>query len=393
VVDLGTTPLANSYATTAEAATNAPRYPLHARVCDRCLLVQVEDAVPADEIFSEYAYFSSYSETWLEHGRRYADWAVDALQLGPQSLVVEVASNDGYLLRHFRDRGVPVLGVEPAANVAQAAIDCGIETRVCFFGDEVGRELALERRADLVVANNVLAHVPDLNDFVAGLASVLAPSGVLSVEVPHVLRLIQNAQFDTIYHEHFSYFSLLSVDHVFRRHGLELFEVVELPTHGGSLRLLAQHRGAGRPQGTGLPAVRGLEEYAELDDPSTYEGFAIKAVMCRQSLLDFLAQARVEDRRVAAYGAAAKGNTLLNYSGVTAADVPFVVDRSPHKQGLFMPGSAIPIVKPDHLDEVEPDYVLVLPWNILDEIMDQMAHIRSWGGQFVTPVPVVQVIA
>jgi SAM-dependent methyltransferase len=393
LVDLGEQPLANSYLDPDTPSEEERLYPLYARVCPNCLLVQVDEVVPAAEIFSDYAYFSSYSSSWVEHARRFAEEAAGEYGLGPDSLVVEVASNDGYLLRHFLAAGVPVLGIEPAANVAAVAQQSRIPTEVAFFGRSTAEALvSTGRRADLLVGNNVVAHVPDLNDFVDGLSTILAPKGVLSLEFPHVLNLIEGVQFDTIYHEHYCYFSLLSLEGVLRRHGLEVFDVVPLTTHGGSLRVLASHRSRVFPEGKGLKAVRSREASGGLAQMSTYRGFNEQVANCKQSLVDFLAAAAAEGHSVVGYGAAAKGNTLLNFCGVTVAELPFVVDRSPHKQGRLLPGSRIPVLAPDVLDENPPDYLLVLPWNLLDEIRREWAHLADRGTRFVVAIPDTRVI-
>jgi SAM-dependent methyltransferase len=392
-LDLGETSLANSYLDEEQLAVPEPRYPLHARVCESCFLVQLDHSVAPEDIFTDYAYFSSYSDAWVEHARRFAESFTARLGLHAGSLVVEVASNDGYLLRHFRERGVPVLGVEPAANVAEVAVAAGIPTEVCFFGKATAARLFESGpKADLLVGNNVLAHVPDLNDFVGGMAIALAPGGVISIEVPHLLELIRHVEFDTIYHEHFSYFSLLAADRAFTQNGLRIFDVEELPTHGGSLRILACHAHDARPEGDGLRRVQAAEASAGLDRLDTYEGFASRVERCRVSLLEFLAGARDRGELVAAYGAAAKGNTLLNYCAVGPADIAFVVDRNPHKQGRYLPGSHIPIDKPDRVWAEQPDYLVLLPWNLRDEIIGQMADIRSWGGRFVIPIPEVALV-
>lgn len=394
VVDLGSMPLANSYLEEWQLTEEEPRYPLHARVCDDCLLVQVDDVVPPQAIFRDYAYFSSYSDSWVEHARRFAGKAIADLGLGPQSLVLEVASNDGYLLRHFRNAGVPVLGIEPASNVAAVALEAGIPTEVRFFGSEVGAQLASEGRgADLLVANNVLAHVPDLNDFVSGLAAALAPSGVLSIEVPHLLELLDKVQFDTIYHEHFSYFSLHTTERVLEAHGLTVFDVERLPTHGGSLRIWVAHRAARIVPTERLATARSMEADAGIWKPDRYEQFADRVQLCREMLRAFLSEASTGGGHVAAYGAAAKGNTLLNYCGLTQSDIPYVADRSPHKQGLFLPGSHIPVVSPNEILRTKPDHLLILPWNLREEIVRQMTAIRAWGGRFVTAVPGVAIFA
>jgi len=392
--DLGETPLANSYVDPATAGPRDPAYTLHARVCSECLLVQVADAVPAEDIFSDYAYFSSYAQSWVEHARRYADMAIARFGLGPDSKVVEVASNDGYLLQHFAAQGIPVLGIEPAANVAEAAEARGVPTRTAFFGAELARSLRAEGvSADLMAGNNVLAHVPDLNDFVAGLAILLAGDGVLTMEFPHLLRLIEDTQFDTIYHEHFSYFSLLAVERVFARHGLKLFDVEELPTHGGSLRIFASRTdGPDRGESDGLRKVRADEAAAALDRLETYGGFQARVEAVKTGLLDFLAKAEASGEVVAAYGAAAKGNTLLNFCGVTADQIAFVADVSPHKQNRLLPGSRIPVVAPEELKTRKPDHVLILPWNLKDEITGDHGYIREWGGDFVIAVPDITVV-
>ncbi len=393
-VDLGTMPSANAYRRP-DAATPEVTCPLNAVVCQDCLLVQLDyDMAPAD-LFSDYFYFSSYSTSWVDHARRFAEAAIPRLALGPQSLVVEAASNDGYLLRHFVERGIPVLGVEPAANVAAVAVAAGVPTEVGFFGVAMADRLtAAGRAADLLVGNNVLAHVPDLNDFIGGVARLLKPEGVFSFEFPHLLRLMADVQFDTIYHEHFSYFSLRAVEAAFARHGLRVDDVEELPTHGGSLRLWGGS--AARPAAMpapGLAKVRADEAAARLDRRETYAAFGARVEACRRGLLDFLTRARQAGRRVAGYGAAAKGNTLLNYAGVGPDQIAFVVDRSPHKQGHLLPGSGIPVEAPEAVFREKPDYLLILPWNLKAEIMEQMAGIRDWGGRFVIAVPEIQEFA
>ncbi len=394
-VDLGSTPLANSYLDESDLAVAEPRYPLHARVCGACFLVQVESAVPPEEIFGDYAYFSSYSASWVDHARRFAEASISRFDLDAGSLVVEVASNDGYLLRHFLAADIPVLGIEPAANVAAAAEAAGVPSEVRFFSEATARDLeARDLAADLLVGNNVLAHVPDLNDFVAGLAILLKPAGVLSMEFPHLLRLIRGVQFDTIYHEHFSYFSFLAVERVFARHGLVVFDVEQLPTHGGSLRVFARRRD-GEPRAA-TPAVEDLraeESAAGLDRLEAYSGFADRVAAVKAGLLEFLRRARSDGKTVVAYGAAAKGNTLLNTCGIDGELIAYVVDRNPHKQGCYLPGSRLAIHPPERIFETRPDYVLILPWNLRDEIMAAMAGVREWGGRFVVPVPEIEVLA
>ncbi len=389
LVDLGKTPLSNSYLAAKDLDRPEGHFPLHTRVCGKCRLVQVEAAATPAEIFGHYAYFSSYSTSWVDHARRFSELARARWGLNEASKVVEVASNDGYLLRHFVAAGVPVLGVEPAANVAESARAAGVETDVAFFGLETAQRLKnAGHAADLLVGNNVFAHVPDINDFTAGLACLLKPDGVLSLEFPHLLRLIEDVQFDTIYHEHFSYLSLLTTERIFAAHGLRVFDVAELPTHGGSLRVMAcLAASTAHPERPGLAKVRLDEERARLDQDEGYEGFAPKVTAVCADLQAFLRQAQAEGRTVAAYGAAAKGNTLLNCCGITAEQIICVVDRNPHKQGCFMPGSRIPIHAPEKLTELKPDYVLILPWNIKDEITAQMAEVRGWGGQFVIAIP------
>ena len=394
LVDLGVTPLANSYLAPEHLARPEPQFPLHARVCNRCRLVQVEAAATPEDIFGHYAYFSSYSTSWVEHARRFTEMARERWRLGPASKVVEVASNDGYLLRHFVAAGIPVLGVEPAANVAESARAIGVATEVAFFGLETAKRLKeAGHAADLLAGNNVFAHVPDINDFVAGLACLLKPEGVISLEFPHLLKMMTEIQFDTIYHEHFSYLSLLTTERILAAHGLRVFDVAELPTHGGSLRIMACHAGCSRhAEGPGLAKVRADEAAASLDRDEGYQGFAPKVEAVRTGLLAFLRQAKAEGKTVAAYGAAAKGNTLLNYCGVGADLISCVVDRNPHKQGCFMPGSRIPIHDPAKLAELRPDYVLILPWNLKDEITQQMAEIRGWGGRFVIAIPALTIL-
>ena len=393
VVDLGSQPLANAFLAADQLDRPEPLFPLHAHVCDRCWLVQLAGSVSREELFSDYAYFSSFSDTWLEHAQAYAEEMVERLSLGRQSLVVEVASNDGYLLKYFVERGVPVLGIEPAQNVADYAISIGVPTEVVFLG----RETALDLRArgvaaDLLVGNNVLAHVPDLNDFIAGLAILLGPRGTLTMEFPHVLRLLQERQFDTIYHEHYSYFSLTAAQSAFARHGLALEKVEELPTHGGSLRIHVLHVDEVRDPHPSVAEILLREREAGLTDTSTYTLLGQDAQAARQALLAFLEDARASGRRVVGYGAPAKGNTLLNFCGVTTNLVPYTVDRSPHKQGRFLPGSHLPIEAPTRLLEDKPDYVLILPWNLEEEIVEQMSAVRAWGGRFVVPIPTVRTL-
>ena len=393
-VDLGRSPLSNALLIAEQLPVMEPHYPLHAYVCETCLLVQLQAVATPDTIFTNYPYFSSFSETWLRHSEAYAERMTRELGLGPGSLVVEPASNDGHLLHNFRRRGIGVLGVEPAANVAAVAAARGVPTEVAFFGTATARRLAAAgRQADLICANNVLAHVPDLNDFVAGLAILLKPSGTITAEFPHLLRLIAERQFDTIYHEHFSYFSLLVVDKVFAQHGLRVFDVDRLPTHGGSLRVHACHAAdTSRMRGERFAAVIAEETQAGLADLATYDRFAATVVEAKCQVLAFLIGARRCGRSVAGYGAPAKASTLLNYCGVGPELLAFTVDRSPHKQGRFLPGRQIPIFAPERIFAKRPDYVFILPWNLQDEIIDQMQGVRDWGGRFVVPIPELRVI-
>jgi SAM-dependent methyltransferase len=394
-LDLGSQPLANAFLTKEQVANgDDPRYPLHARVCAECLLVQVDEVVPPEEIFSDYAYFSSYSDSWLEHAARYASDVIGRLGLGAGSTVVEVGSNDGYLLKNFVAAGIEVLGIEPAVNVAEQAVAEGVPTEVAFFGRRVAKDLrARGLSADLVVANNVLAHVPDLDDFIGGLARVLAPEGAITIEIPHLLRLVEDTKFDTIYHEHFSYFSVLSARDVLARRGLRLFDVEELPTHGGSLRLWAGHDSNGSAVAPAVERVLDAERASGLDTLEGYHAFGPRVQRLLADLQDFLGEARAEGARVAAYGAAAKGNTLLNAAAITTDEIAYVVDRSPHKQGRYLPGSHLPILAPDHVWADQPDYLLLLPWNLREEITTQMADVRSWGCRFVVPVPRLELVA
>lgn len=389
-VDLGSQPLANSYLSPAQLAAGEERsYPLRTRVCGSCFLVQADDPVAADAIFDDgYAYFSSYSDSWVAHAKRYAASMTARFGLGPQSRVIEVASNDGYLLQHFRDAGIPVLGIEPTGNTAQVAIDKGIPTEVSFFNAATGWDLAARGlTADLIAGNNVLAHVPDIGNFVAGFRHVLKPHGVLTFEFPHLLNLIELVQFDTIYHEHYSYLSLLAVEKVLRANGLRPFDVELLSTHGGSLRVFCCHEAATHIETEALRTLRAREAAAGLHQLATYEGFTARVEAVRAAFLAFLAKAKADGKTVAAYGAAAKGNTFLNYAGVGTTDVVAAFDANPHKQDHALPGSHIPIFAPAKVAEIKPDYLLILPWNLKDEIMGQMAYIRGWGGAFVTASP------
>ena len=390
--DLGMSPLSNAFLRADQLDRMEPFYPLTVYVCGECFLVQLPAVQTPENIFSDYAYFSSFSDTWLEHARQYCEAMTERFGISQSSRVVELASNDGYLLQYFARAGVPVLGVEPAANVAEAARAKGIETVVRFFGTETARELVESHgKADLLIGNNVLAHVPDLNDFVAGMQILLADRGVITMEFPHLLQLVAGNQFDTIYHEHFSYFSLLTVRRVFAAHGLEIFDVDQLPTHGGSIRIYARHAGGGAVE----ERVEHLDRAERNLGFAGLERYAVFAEQVRETkriLVASLIDLRWQDKRIVAYGAPAKGNTLLNYCGIRTDLIDYTVDRSPHKQGLFLPGTHIPIHAPEKIAETRPDYVLILPWNLRDEIARQMAHIREWGGRFIVPIPCFKVL-
>ena len=394
-VDLGVSPLANSYLKEEQLQKMEPHFPLCVYVCDACYLVQLPEVQSPEEIFSDYAYFSSYSESWLKHAKDYTGLMIDRFGFDSRSQVIEIASNDGYLLQYFKEKGVPVLGIEPARNVAKAAQDAGIPTVVKFFGTQTARELVDEgRRADLLLGNNVLAHVPNINDFLAGMKIILKPTGVITMEFPHLMRLMDENQFDTIYHEHYSYLSLLSVERIFASHGLTLFDVDELPTHGGSLRIYARHTEDGsRPVSQKILDLRKREAAAGFAGLDAYHSFNEKVKETKRKILTFLIDAKRNGKSIAAYGAPAKGNTLLIYCGIRSDFIDFTVDRSPHKQDHYLPGTHIPIYHPDKIRESKPDYLVILPWNLKDEIMDQMSYIRDWGGKFVVFIPEVKVYA
>lgn len=394
-VDLGQQPVSNAMRHPSQTRDPEPFYPLRTFVCEACKLVQIEDVQPADTHFhGSYTYFSSYSKSWVEHARQYAEMMIARFSLGAKSRVVEVASNDGYLLQWFRQQGISVLGIDPAANCAEVAErERGVPTLVRFFGRETATEVATGGKADVIAGNNVLAHVPDINDFVGGLKILLNDSGVVTIEFPHLLRLIEASYFDTIYHEHYSYLSLLSVERLFARHGLQVFDVEELTTHGGSLRIFAGHSGVVPEASARLIAFRAREDAAGLDHLAIYEGFAEKVRVAKRELLSCLIELKNNGARIVAYGAAAKGNTLLNYCGIGSDFLDYAVDASPHKQGLLLPGTALPVYSPDRIFETKPDYVLILPWNLKDEIVSQCAGIRAWGGKFIVPLPRPEIIA
>jgi SAM-dependent methyltransferase len=371
-----------------------PFYPLHVYVCHKCFLVQLLEYVSPAEIFSDYAYFSSYSDSWLKHAERYTEMAIERFGLNSNSQVVEVASNDGYLLQYFVQRSIPVLGIEPAANIATVAERKGIPTVVKFFGRKTAGELMSEgKQADLLLGNNVLAHVPDINDFVAGLKLLLKPAGVITMEFPHLMRLMDENQFDTIYHEHFSYLSFITVEQIFATYGLTLFDVDEIPTHGGSLRIYARHKeDSSKPIAGPVLKLRDREQKAGFTSLDHYFSFTEKVKETKRKLLEFLIAKKRQGFSIVGYGAPGKGNTLLNYCGIRTDFIEYVVDRNPHKQGKFLPGTHIPIHHPDKIKATQPDYVVILPWNLKNEVIEQHSYIREWGGRFVVPIPEVQVL-
>lgn len=393
-VDLGMSPLCESYVAPEHANGMEPFYPLHVYVCGECFLVQLQEYVAPEHIFGDYAYFSSYSDSWLAHSKRYTDEMTARLGLGAKSLVVEVASNDGYLLQYFVEKRIPVLGIEPAANVAEVAEKKGVRTLVKFFGVETAKELKAQGTgADLLLGNNVLAQVPDINDFVGGMKILLNPTGVITMEFPHLMRLMEENQFDTVYHEHFSYFSWIATEKIFARHGLVLFDVQELPTHGGSLRIFARHaEDTSKPVTKAAIELRQRELSAGFTRLERYAQFAAQVEETKRKLLELLIDAKRAGKKIVGYGAPGKGNTLLNYCGIRTDFIDFTVDRNPYKQGKFLPGTRIPIRHPDELAAARPDYVFILPWNLKDEILKQLSFIREWGGKFIVPIPEAKVI-
>jgi SAM-dependent methyltransferase len=395
-VDLGLSPVSNDFRRPEDRDAPEMFYPLHVFVCDRCYLVQLPEVRAAEQLFtSDYAYFSAYSSSWLDHARRYAHAMIARFGLAAEDLVVEIASNDGYLLQYFKAEGIQVLGVDPAANVAREAEEIrGVTTLVRFFGEDAGRELRQQGRSPrLMVANNVLAHVPDINDFVAGFRELLAPDGVITFEFPHLLKLIEQNQFDTIYHEHYSYLSYLTVSRILDRTGLRGFDVERLPTHGGSIRLFVCHEASDHKQTQAILDLEREERGAGLADMTAYAEFGARAQRVKRELLSFLIGAKNEGKSVAAYGAPAKGNTLLNYCGIRTDLVDFTVDRNPHKQGRLLPGVGIPVLEPEEIRRRQPDYVLILPWNLTEEIVQQLGYVREYGGRFVTPIPELRVLS
>jgi SAM-dependent methyltransferase len=394
VVDLGLSPLCESYVQATELDDMEAFYPLNVRICERCFLMQLRAYVPPDEIFTEYAYFSSYSSSWVQHARAYADSIAGRLSLGPRSLVVEIGSNDGYLLQRFVERGVPVLGVEPAQNVAAAAVERGVRTIAEFFGTEAAERLVTEgSSADLIIANNVLAQVPDLNDFVAGMKRLLAPGGALTIEVPHLIRLIEGNQFDTIYHEHYSYFSFRTLRRILTAHGLDVFDVDELPTHGGSLRVYARHAEVGGFHSPRIEELSAREEIAGYETMGPYDAFDERVRECKRRLLEILIAVKRDQKSIAAYGAPGKGNTLLNYCGIRTDFLDYAADKNPYKQGRYLPGTHVPIVSPDAISASQPEFILILPWNIKEEIMAELAYTATWSARFIIPIPDVIVVA
>lgn len=393
-IDLGMSPLCESYVSEDQLNKMEPFYPLHVFVCEKCFLVQLEEYVRAENIFTEYAYFSSFSDSWLRHAESYVEMAIRRFGLTSTSRVVELGSNDGYLLQYFVQKGIPSLGIEPAANVAKAAEQKGVSTLVRFFDETLAIELAQQgKQADLIVGNNVLAQIPALNNFVRGMKILLKSAGTITLEFPHLFRLMEENQFDTIYHEHFSYFSLLTAEKMFAAHGLTIFDVEEIPTHGGSLRIYVRHADeTSRHVSKGVNDLRAKEEEVGFTDMNFYADFSGRVIEIKRSLLDFLIRVKREKKSVVGYGAPGKGNTLLNYCGIGTDFLDFTVDRNPYKQGKFLPGTHIPIHNPGKIREYKPDYILVLPWNLKDEIMYQLAYIREWGGRFVIPIPEVRVI-
>jgi hypothetical protein len=393
-VDLGMSPLSNAFLNPEQLDKEEPFFPLHAYVCEQCFLVQLEEFEQPEVIFNDYAYFSSYSDSWLDHARKYTEMMIERFSFNSSHQIIEIASNDGYLLQYFKQKKIPVLGIEPAANVAEVAIKKGIATRTQFFGKETASELRSESICgDLILGNNVLAHVPDLNDFVAGLKIALSEDGIVTMEFPHLLNLIEEHQFDTIYHEHFSYFSLYTVDQVFNTHKLKIFDVEKLTTHGGSLRIFCCHQENDRQEI--LPRVneiKQIEQKSRLDQLDTYLNFTDKVQQTKQSLLNFIVNAKKENKSIVGYGAPAKGNTLLNYCGVQSDSIDYTVDRSPHKQGKFLPGTHIPVCPVERINETKPDYILVLPWNLCEEISQQLKYTNEWGCKLILPVPETRIL-
>jgi 2-polyprenyl-3-methyl-5-hydroxy-6-metoxy-1,4-benzoquinol methylase len=393
--DLGMSPLSNAFLKKEKLQSMEPFYPLHVRTCSSCFLVQLQEFQTPEQIFSDYAYFSSLSKTWLDHAKNYTEAMIKRFHLNPSSQVIEIASNDGYLLQYFLEKKIPVLGIEPAENVAKVSMEKGIPNLVKFFGVNTARELASQgKHADLLLGNNVLAHVPNLKDFIGGMKIVLKPQGVITMEFPHLLKLMEGNQFDTIYHEHFSYLSLIAIEKIFASFGLVLFDVDEIPTHGGSLRIYIKHvEDHTKSVNESLNRLRSQEQAYGLNEIASYRNFAEKVRETKRKFVNFLIEAKQNGKTIAGYGAPAKGNTLLNYCGIRTDFIDYTVDLSSFKQGRYLPGTHIPIEHPDKIKETKPDYLVILPWNIKEEIIHQMAHIREWGGKFVVPIPSVEVIS
>ncbi len=392
-VDLGMSPLCENFLGSGQLNHMEPFYPLRVYVCESCFLVQLEEYVSPEDIFNEYAYFSSYADSWLQHAKNYTDLMIERFGFNAESSVVEIASNDGYLLQYFVEKAIPVLGIEPARNVAKIALEKGIPTLVEFFGEKMAMDLVSKgKQADLLLGNNVLAQVPDLNDFVRGMKVLLKPQGIITIEFPHLVRLMEQNQFDTIYHEHFSYFSFITVEKVFAAHKLTIFDVEELPTHGGSLRIYARHaEDETRPLSESVTELRSREETLGLTRMVTYSAFSEQVKETKRKLLEFLIKVKREGKTVCGYGAPGKGNTLLNYCGIRTDFLDYTVDRNPYKHGKFTPGTHIPIFPPEKIQDTHPDYLLILPWNVKEEIMKQQSYIKEWGGQFIVPIPEVKV--
>jgi 2-polyprenyl-3-methyl-5-hydroxy-6-metoxy-1,4-benzoquinol methylase len=393
LVDLGMSPLCENFLSAEQLNHMEPFYPLRVYVCESCFLAQLEEYVSPEEIFNEYAYFSSYADSWLQHAKNYSDLMIERFGINSDSFVVEIASNDGYLLQNFVEKSIPVLGIEPARNVAKVALEKGIPTIIEFFGEKMARDMASKgKQADLVLGNNVLAQVPDLNDFVRGMKVLLKPQGIVTIEFPHLVRLMEENQFDTIYHEHFSYFSFIAVEKIFAAHKLTIFDVEELPTHGGSLRIYARHsEDETRSLSEAVTELRSREEALGLTRMETYSAFSEQVKETKRKLLEFLIKVKREGKTVCGYGAPGKGNTLLNYCGIRTDFLDYTVDRNPYKHGKFTPGTHIPIFPPEKIRDTRPDYLLILPWNVKDEIMKQQSYIKEWGGQFIVPIPEVKV--
>jgi len=393
-IELGMLPLSNSFLNSEMIHQTESVYPLRVFFCKNCFLVQIEEFETPEKIFTNYAYFSSYSETWLNHAKNYVDMMIEKFGIERKNLVIEIASNDGYLLQYFKKKNIPILGIEPAVNVAKSATIKGIPTITKFFNEALARELIQQgKQADLIIGNNVIAHIPNLNDFVKGLKILLSTRGIITIEFPHLLQLMKNNQFDTIYHEHFSYYSFFVIQKIFSYHNLIIFDVEKLTTHGGSLRIFVRH-----PENSNLKISDNVNKILEeekkykLNEIATYENFSDKAKLIKKNLSEFLISVKNDNKKIVCYGAAAKGNTLLNYCGIDTDLIEYVVDRNPHKQGLFLPGSHIPIKDPDKIRETKPDYILITVWNLQDEIMKQISFIREWGGKFIIPIPEVKIL-